>query len=99
MNKTNPPLANTLITREATLADDEALRELIAVPMTTKGIQISFQREPSYFKASDIVYRHKLHVVIEDTESQRKWPVIAMVIVRVISIGTFKTYAMLEIYG
>ncbi|MBD0241664.1 hypothetical protein IAF68_16815, partial [Acinetobacter baumannii] len=55
MNKTNPPLTdNTLITREATLADDEALRELIAVPMTTKGIQISFQREPSYFKASDI---------------------------------------------
>ncbi len=72
MNKTNPPLAdNTLITREATLADDEALRDLIAVPMTTKGIQISFQREPSYFKASDIVYRHKLHVVIEDTESQK----------------------------
>lgn len=25
MNKTNTPLANTLITREATLADDEAL--------------------------------------------------------------------------
>lgn len=73
MNKTNPPLADsTLITREATLADDEALRELIAVPMTTKGIQISFQREPSYFRASDIVYRHKLHVVIEDTESQKK---------------------------
>ncbi|ELW93005.1 hypothetical protein AB0T70_08780 [Acinetobacter baumannii] len=73
MNKTNTPLTdNTLITREATLADDEALRELIAVPMTTKGIQISFQREPSYFKASDILYRHKLHVVIEDTESQKK---------------------------
>lgn len=71
MNKTNPPLDNTLITREATLADDQALRDLIAVPMTTKGIQISFQREPSYFQASDIVYRHKLHVVIEDTESQK----------------------------
>lgn len=70
--KTNTPLAdNTLITREATLADDQALRDLIAVPMTTKGIQISFQREPSYFQASDIVYRHKLHVVIEDTESQK----------------------------
>ena len=37
MNKINTPLAdNTLITREATLADDEALRELIAVPMTTR---------------------------------------------------------------
>ena len=64
MNKTNPPLADsTLITREATLADDQALRDLIAVPMTTKGIQISFQLEPSFFRASDIVYRHKLHVV------------------------------------
>ncbi|ENX41482.1 hypothetical protein [Acinetobacter sp. NIPH 2100] len=71
--KTNPPHAeaNPLITREATLADDQALRELIAVPMTTKGVQISFQREPSYFKASDILYRHKLHVVIEDTENQK----------------------------
>lgn len=71
--KTNPPNTqnNPLITREATLADDQALRQLIAVPMTTKGVQISFQREPSYFKASDILYRHKLHVVIEDTESQK----------------------------
>jgi len=61
--KTNPPNTqnNPLITREATLADDRALRQLIAVPMTTKGVQISFQREPSYFKASDILYRHKLH--------------------------------------
>lgn len=71
--KTNPPtsLNQSLITREATLADDQALRALIAVPMTTKGVQISFQREPSYFKASDILYRHKLHVVIEDTEHQK----------------------------
>ncbi len=71
--KTNPPTSteNSLITREATLADDQALRELIAVPMTTKGVQISFQREPSYFKASDILYRHKLHVVIEDIENQK----------------------------
>lgn len=63
---------NTLITREATLEDDQGLRQLIAVPMTTRGVQISFQREPSYFKASDILYRHKLHVVIEDKEQQRK---------------------------
>ncbi|NNP69933.1 hypothetical protein [Acinetobacter sp. Ac_5812] len=71
--KTNPPntQSNPLLTREATLTDDQALRELIAVPMTTKGVKISFQREPSYFKASDILYRHKLHVVIEDTESQK----------------------------
>lgn len=71
--KTNPPTSteSSLMTREATLADDQALRELIAVPMTTKGVQISFQREPSYFKASDILYRHKLHVVIEDTENQK----------------------------
>ena len=43
--KTNPPTSpnqNSLITREATLADDQALRALIAVPMTTKGVQISF---------------------------------------------------------
>ena len=71
--KKNPPTStdNSLITREATLADDQALRALIAVPMTTKGVQISFQREPSYFRASDILYRHKLHVVIEDTENQK----------------------------
>ncbi|WP_043970678.1 MULTISPECIES: hypothetical protein [Acinetobacter] len=71
--KTNPPTSteSSLVTREATLADDQALRSLIAVPMTTKGVQISFQREPSYFKASDILYRHKLHVVIEDTENQK----------------------------
>ena len=43
MNKINTPLAdNTLITREATLADDEALRELIAVPMTTKAYKSAF---------------------------------------------------------
>ncbi|MFM2333247.1 MAG: hypothetical protein RIQ74_2090, partial [Pseudomonadota bacterium] len=51
---------NNLITREAMLEDDQGLRELISVPMTTRGVQISFQREPSYFKASDILYRHKL---------------------------------------
>lgn len=33
-----------LVTREATQEDDQALRALIAVPMTTRGIQISFQR-------------------------------------------------------
>ncbi|MCH7335108.1 hypothetical protein [Acinetobacter sp. NIPH 2699] len=66
------PEKDHLITREATLEDDDALRALIAVPMTTKGVQISFQREPSYFKASDILYKHKLHVVIEDTVSQKK---------------------------
>lgn len=61
-----------LVTREATQEDDQALRALIAVPMTTRGIQISFQREPSYFKASDILYKHKLHVLIEDKENQKK---------------------------
>lgn len=66
------PEKSHLITREATLDDDQALRALIAVPMTTKGVQISFQREPSYFKASDILYKHKLHVVIEDSASQKK---------------------------
>jgi len=63
---------DNLITREATLEDDHGLRALIAVPMTTRGVQISFQREPSYFKASDILYRHKLHVMIEDKEHQKK---------------------------
>ncbi|QER39597.1 hypothetical protein F2A31_07670 [Acinetobacter suaedae] len=61
-----------LVTREAMQEDDHALRALIAVPMTTRGIQISFQREPSYFKASDILYKHKLHVLIEDKENQKK---------------------------
>lgn len=71
-NPALPQIENPLITREATLQDDQALRELIAVPMTTKGVKISFQREPSYFKASDILYRQKLHVLIEDQEKQKK---------------------------
>ncbi|MFG0587408.1 hypothetical protein ACF8D3_05200 [Acinetobacter sp. YQ_14] len=74
MNNNNSveKIESNLVTREATHADDAALRALIAVPMTTKGVQISFQREPSYFKASDILYRNKLHVVIEDTTTSEK---------------------------
>lgn len=55
--------------RPATLVDDEQLRKLIAVPMTTRGVMLSFQREPSYFQASDIVYTVRDHAVIENTES------------------------------
>lgn len=75
--QTNPSLQQLLserklIIREATTKDDQALKNLIAVPITTRGIQISFQREPSYFKASDVLYKTKYHVVIEDVERQRK---------------------------
>jgi hypothetical protein len=59
------------VIREATLLDEQALRNLVAVPITTRGISMSFQREPSYFKASDVVYIKKLHVVIEDIEKKQ----------------------------
>lgn len=53
--------------RAASAQDDQALRNLISVPMTTRGIQISFQREPSYFQAADVIYEVKDYIFIEDT--------------------------------
>lgn len=56
--------------RFATANDDHALRQLISVPMTTRGVEISFQREPSYFKASDVLYEVKDHTIIEHIETK-----------------------------
>ncbi|WP_151813870.1 hypothetical protein [Acinetobacter ursingii] len=64
-------LNNRFVLREATQGDDQALRNLIAVPMTTRGVLLSFQREPSYFNASDVIYNNKLHVIIEDIEKKQ----------------------------
>lgn len=51
--------------------DDLALRNLISTPMTTRGIQISFQREPSYFQAADVIYEVKDYIFIEHTEQKK----------------------------
>lgn len=59
------------VIREATLLDDLALKNLIAVPLPTRGVLLSFQREPSYFNASDVLYKEKAHFVIEDIEKKK----------------------------
>lgn len=58
-----------LLTRPARPEDDAALRQLIAVPMTTRGIMLSFQREPSYFAASQVIYKVNDHGVVEDPQT------------------------------
>ncbi len=58
-----------LICRAANVDDDLALRQLIAVPMTTRGVMLSFQREPSYFAASRVIYKVNDHAVVQDTRS------------------------------
>ncbi len=58
------------VVRVATAKDDAALGQLISVPMTTRGVEISFQREPSYFKASDVVYFVKDHTVVENIKTK-----------------------------
>lgn len=60
-----------LISRKATHLDDLSIRKIISVPLTTRGILLSFQREPSYFKASSTIYTVNDHIVIEDQETQK----------------------------
>lgn len=57
--------------RQATAADEAPLLKLICVPMTTKGVTISFQREPSYFNASQVIYQVNDHCVVEDIATQK----------------------------
>lgn len=57
--------------REANLEDDQTLKNLISVPLATRGVMMSFQREPSYFKASDVLYKTKLHVLIEEGNQKK----------------------------
>ncbi|MCU4414298.1 hypothetical protein KTH71_09640 [Acinetobacter sp. WU_MDCI_Axc73] len=68
--KTQVTQNKNFVIREATLLDDQSLKNLIAVPITTRGVLLSFQREPSYFNASDVLYKKKLHFIIEDTETK-----------------------------
>lgn len=56
-----------LICRAATAQDDAALRALVSVPMTTRGVLLSFQREPSYFDASKVIYKHNHQAVVVDS--------------------------------
>lgn len=60
-----------LITRAAHPDDDLALRQLIAVPMTTRGVMLSFQREPSYFGASKVIYKVNDHAVVENATNKQ----------------------------
>ena len=60
-----------LVVREATPEDDQALRQLVAVPMTTRGVMLSFQREPSYFQAAKVIYEVNDHAVIEDKTTKK----------------------------
>lgn len=64
--QTTEKKAPYLVVREATPEDDLALRQLVAVPMTTRGVMLSFQREPSYFQAAKVIYEVNDHAVIED---------------------------------
>lgn len=64
--QTTEKKAPYLVVREATPEDDQALRQLVAVPMTTRGVMLSFQREPSYFQAAKVIYEVNDHAVIED---------------------------------
>ena len=57
--------------RAAVASDEAALLKLICVPMTTKGVTISFQREPSYFNASQVIYQVNDHCVVEDIATQK----------------------------
>lgn len=60
-----------LVVRKALVEDDQALRQLVAVPMTTRGVLLSFQREPSYFQAAKVIYDVNDHVVIEDQTNKK----------------------------
>ncbi|MCH7389026.1 GNAT family N-acetyltransferase [Acinetobacter dispersus] len=66
-------MTNTLdlVVREATLEDDKALRQLVGVPMTTRGVMLSFQREPCYFQAAKVIYEVNDHVVVEDRTTKK----------------------------
>lgn len=50
--------------------DDQKLREIINIPLTTKGVLLSFQREPSYFQASKVIYKQNDHSVVEDDQNK-----------------------------
>lgn len=59
------------VSRSATENDDFSIRKIIAIPLTTRGILLSFQREPSYFQASNVLYTHNDHSVVEDSHTQK----------------------------
>lgn len=57
--------------RPVTVQDDKALGELISIPMTTRGIKISFQREPSYFQSAQVIYEVKDLILIENQQDKQ----------------------------
>lgn len=56
--------------RAARAEDDLSIRKIIRVPLTTRGVLLSFQREPSYFRASLVIYKNNDHSVVEDSQSK-----------------------------
>lgn len=52
--------------RDARPEDDAKLRQLMNVPIPSRGVQLSFEREPSYFAAQDVMFEHRLSAVISE---------------------------------
>ncbi|RSB50883.1 hypothetical protein [Acinetobacter soli] len=52
--------------RHVATSDDQELRKMVSLPMTTRGLTLSFQREPSYFKASQVIYTQIDSTVAQD---------------------------------
>lgn len=57
---------DSIVVRHINESDDQELRRLVSFPMTTRGLMLSFQREPSYFQAGKVIYTHIQGAVIED---------------------------------
>ena len=71
--------------RDATMADDVQLTKLIAKSTPCSGVQLAFERYPSYLKASKIHYNNsQALVVVSDHDPQK---VLAM-----LNIGTRQCY-------
>ena len=51
--------------RQADRSDDEPLKELMNVPMQTRGIWLSFEREPSFFNGQQIISTDPMTSVYE----------------------------------
>jgi hypothetical protein len=51
--------------RKAEATDDESLKNLMNVPMQTRGIWLSFEREPSFFNGQQIIATDPMSVVYE----------------------------------
>lgn len=60
---------HSIVVRHINESDDQELRRLVSLPMTTRGLMLSFQREPSYFQASKVIYTKVDGTVAKDANS------------------------------